>query len=106
MDLKDDKKLIEAYEQHHKKIPSAIQKSILDAGITNMEIYRVANRLFMMMETTDEFSLDEKAMMDDANADVQAWEELMWNYQQALPFAKTGEKWMLMNKIFDLKENV
>nr|MBP6989121.1 L-rhamnose mutarotase [Ferruginibacter sp.] len=33
---------------------------------------------------------------------VQQWETLMWKYQQALPAAKPGEKWMLLNKIFEL----
>jgi L-rhamnose mutarotase len=33
---------------------------------------------------------------------VQEWEELMWKYQQALPCAERGEKWMLMEKIFEL----
>ncbi|MCH5721182.1 hypothetical protein [Niabella hibiscisoli] len=26
----------------------------------------------------------------------------MWKYQQALPFARPGEKWVLMKKIFQL----
>ncbi|MCX8492531.1 MAG: L-fucose mutarotase, partial [Cyclobacteriaceae bacterium] len=30
------------------------------------------------------------------------WESLMWKYQQALPLSKPGEKWRLMDKIFDL----
>jgi L-rhamnose mutarotase len=29
----------------------------------------------------------------------------MWKYQKALPGAKEGEKWMLMEKIFDLHKN-
>lgn len=40
--------------------------------------------------------------MDQANPKVQAWEALMWKYQQALPFAKSGEKWMLMERVFEL----
>lgn len=106
LDLKDDAKLIEEYEHNHKKIPLAIQKSIVDSGITNMEIFRAGNRLFMIMEVNDDFSFENKSTMDNANADVQAWEKLMWKYQQSLPFAKPGEKWVLMDKIFDLKENV
>ncbi|MDQ3279770.1 MAG: L-rhamnose mutarotase, partial [Bacteroidota bacterium] len=31
-----------------------------------------------------------------------AWEDLMWKYQQPLHFARPGEKWVLMNKIFSL----
>jgi L-rhamnose mutarotase len=34
---------------------------------------------------------------------VQEWEQLMWKYQQALPGSKPGEKWRLMEKIFDLR---
>jgi L-rhamnose mutarotase len=33
---------------------------------------------------------------------VQEWEDLMWRYQQALPSAREGEKWLLMDKIFEL----
>jgi L-rhamnose mutarotase len=32
---------------------------------------------------------------------VQEWEDLMATYQQALPFAKPGEKWVRMDRIFD-----
>jgi len=104
LDLKDDAQLISEYEAYHKVVWHEILQSIKDAGITNMEIYRVANRLFMIMETTDDFSFDAKAKADAANAKVQEWEQLMWKYQQALPTAKEGEKWMLMKKIFSLQE--
>jgi L-rhamnose mutarotase len=65
-----------------------------------MEIYRVANRLFMIIEVDDSFSFDKKAEMDKNNEKVQAWEELMWNFQQALPFAQPGQKWIPMEKVF------
>ena len=67
-----------------------------------MDIYRVANRLFMIMETGDSFSFEKKAAMDAGNDIVVQWEKLLWDYQQALPCAKPGEKWVLMNKIFSL----
>ena len=56
----------------------------------------------MIMETTWDFSFEKKAAMDAANPKVHEWENLMWKYQQALPSAKPGEKWVLMNKIFEL----
>jgi L-rhamnose mutarotase len=40
--------------------------------------------------------------MDQQNEKVQAWEELMWKYQKAVPGANAGEKWVIMNKIFEL----
>jgi L-rhamnose mutarotase len=58
--------------------------------------------LFMIMETDNTFRADRKSAMDAANEKVQEWERLMWNYQQPLPWAKPGEKWMLMEKIFSL----
>ncbi|MBG9378576.1 L-rhamnose mutarotase [Panacibacter sp. DH6] len=104
LDLKDDAQLISEYENYHRAVWPDIVASITDAGITGMEIYRVGNRLFMIMETTDNFSFASKAAADADNAKVQEWETLMWKYQQALPVAKEGEKWLLMDKIFDLKE--
>lgn len=102
LDLVDDEQLINEYESYHKRIWPEITESIKAAGILQMEIYRSANRLFMIMETTDDFSFEDKTTADAANAKVQEWETLMWKYQQALPSAKPGEKWVLMNKIFDL----
>jgi L-rhamnose mutarotase len=103
LDLKDDAVLISEYEEHHRKVWPEIITSIKDAGIEQMEIYRAGNRLFMIMETNDSFNFEEKAAADAADKKVQEWEKLMWKYQQALPMAKPGEKWILMDKIFSLK---
>lgn len=102
LDLIDDPQLISAYEEHHRRVWPEIIKSIRDSGITDMEIYRHGNRLFMIMEVNDDFSFERKSAADAHNAKVQEWEQLMWKYQQALPGAKPGQKWMLMNKIFSL----
>ena len=103
LDLKDDPKLIAEYEQHHKPGRPEIIKTIKDAGIEVMDIYRTGNRLFMIMEVNDDFSFEEKATADAANPKVQEWENLMWKFQQPLPWAKENEKWVLMEQIFELK---
>ena len=102
LDLKDDPALIAEYERCHIAIWPEIRASITSSGITNMEIYRFDTRLFMIMETDDSFSFEKKGEMDAANRKVQEWEKLMWNYQQPLKKALKGEKWVLMNKIFQL----
>lgn len=102
LDLVNDPKLIAEYKVYHESIWPEITKSITDSGIENLEIYCVANRLFMIMEVNNEFSFEKKSNMDNNNPKVQEWETLMWNYQQALPTAKKGEKWMLMDKIYQL----
>jgi L-rhamnose mutarotase len=103
LDLKDDPALIDEYETIHKNVwPENIQ-GIKDAGITVMDIYRTGNRLFMIMEVNDDFSFEKKAAADATNEKVQEWEKLMWKFQAPLPWAKNGEKWVLMNQIFELK---
>jgi len=102
LDLVDDPTLIAEYEQYHQAVWPEIKESIRTAGIDNMEIYRFANRLFMIMEVNESFSFEKKGEMDASNAKVQEWEKLMWKYQQAIPGAKPGEKWVLMDKIFEL----
>ena len=102
LDLNDDEKLITEYEAYHQNVWPGIKKSITDAGIASMEIYRTGNRLFMIMDTDDSFSFEKKAVMDNSNPKVQEWEQLMWKFQRSLPWAKQGEKWVLMDKIFML----
>jgi L-rhamnose mutarotase len=102
LDLKDDPKLITEYEAYHKKVWPEIIDSIKNSGIEILDIYRTGNRIFMIIEANDDFNFNEKAKMDAADPKVQEWEELMWKFQQALPWAKQGEKWILMDKIFEL----
>jgi L-rhamnose mutarotase len=105
LDLNDDPVLIAEYKKYHEKIWPEITESIVSSGIENLDIYCVGNRLFMIIEANETFTFERKGEMDASNAVVQKWEELMWKYQKALPGAKEGEKWMMMEKIFDLHEN-
>jgi L-rhamnose mutarotase len=102
LDLVDDATLIAEYEAYHKEVWPEIKESILGAGIIKLDIYRVFNRMFMIIEATDDFSFEVKAAADASNPKVQEWEILMWKFQQAIPGTKPGEKWQLMNQIFDL----
>lgn len=104
LDLKNDPTLIDAYKRHHQNIWPEITKSIRDSGIEDMEIYLLGTRMFMIMEVNEKFSFATKAEADRQNPRVQEWENLMWKFQQALPEAKPGEKWLLMEKIFTLKD--
>jgi len=104
LDLKNDVELIAAYEEYHRNVWPEVLQSLSDSGIQNMEIYRISNRLFMIIEVKDDFSFEDKAKLDANNTKVQDWEVLMWNYQQALPIAKPGEKWLPMDKIFEFPE--
>jgi L-rhamnose mutarotase len=104
LDLQPDPALIAEYEEWHRAIWPEIRASILDSGITDMEIYRLEDRLFMIMETGPDFSFEKKAALDAANPAVQRWEELMWKYQITVPGGKPTEKWRLMDRIFSLNK--
>lgn len=104
LDLNEEELKIETYKAYHKKVWPEINQSLKDAGILRAQIYNTANRLFMLLEVDATFSLERKAQMDALNPKVQEWEELMWKYQRALPHAKEGSKWILMDKIYDLEE--
>lgn len=105
LDLKDDPQLISEYEAHHKKVWPQILDSITGSGITQMEIYRFDKRLFMIMETVDNFSFEQKAVNDKQNKKVQEWEQLMLKYQQPFDKSDPSKKWVLMTKIFDLNNS-
>lgn len=104
LDLVDEPTLIAEYEYWHKSENGwpEIKNSIINAGITQMEIYRIGNRLFMIMETDDSYDAERKKSTDKLDPKVQEWEALMWKFQQPLPWAKEGEKWIQMNNIFKL----
>jgi L-rhamnose mutarotase len=103
-DLKDDPKLIAEYKRYHEQIWPEITKSLKDSGIEDMEIHLLGTRMFMIMEVNEHFSFEAKAEADRLSARVQEWENLMWKFQQALPEAKPGEKWLLMERIFKLED--
>jgi L-rhamnose mutarotase len=103
LDLKNDPELVAEYRRYHEKIWPEITQSIKDSGIEDMEIYLLGTRMFMIMEVSEDFSFEEKVKADASNPKVQEWEKLMWKFQQALPEAKPGEKWLLMNRIFKLQ---
>jgi L-rhamnose mutarotase len=104
LDLKDDPELIAEYKRYHENIWPEIADSIAGSGIEDMEIYLLGTRMFMIMEVNESFSFEAKARSDELNPKVQEWEKLMWRFQQALPQARAGEKWLLMERIFTLQK--
>jgi L-rhamnose mutarotase len=102
LDLKDDADSIAEYRRYHQNIWPEITQSLKNAGVQDMEIYLLKTRMFMIIEVNDSFSFERKAKLDAGNPKVQEWENLMWKFQQALPGAAPGQKWVLMERIFKL----
>lgn len=101
LDLVDDPELIREYEDYHQKVWPEVIRSMGEAGVESMKIYRFGNRMAMIMEVNDEFTFERQARINNASETVQQWEELMWKYQQAIPGSQPGQKWVLAKEIFD-----
>jgi L-rhamnose mutarotase len=102
LDLKDDPELIAEYRKYHQNVWPEVIRSIRASGIMDMEIYLLGKRMFMIIEVDEKFTFDAKTQADQNNPKVQEWEQLMWKFQQSLPEAKPGEKWLQMERIFCL----
>lgn len=102
LDLKDDAQAIAQYEAYHRSVWPDIIESIKSSGIKTMTIYRMQNRLIMLIEAHDDFSFEQKAAKDALNAKVQEWESLMDQFQQRIPGTPEGTKWALAKPIFHL----
>jgi L-rhamnose mutarotase len=104
LDLKNNRKLIEEYKRWHRPehIWEEIPEGLRQVGILEMEIFLFQNRLFMVVETPDDFSWNVQ-MEKLANLPMQKeWEAFMDAFQQRLPESKG--KWQRMSGIFKLTE--
>ncbi|CAE6688338.1 L-fucose mutarotase [Paraburkholderia domus] len=105
LDLRDDPNLIARYEELHRQVWPDVVRHIREHGVLSMEIYRLGTRLLMIMETDDAiFDADRMARAAETNAAVRQWEDLMWRFQAPTPWTPTGQKWMPMQRIFDLRQ--
>ena len=109
LDLKNNSAAIENYKHWHRPggPPAEVTHSLRDAGIVALDIYLIGNRLFMIMDSDPAALSSAKSTDDSDNPHVQAWEALMSELQQDLPFPKkesSAGKWQLLEHIYSLAE--
>lgn len=102
LDLRPDPELIAEYVRLHQQVWPEVKESIRNAGVLDMQLYRLGNRLFMIMDTSDSFTLEQKAAMDAGNPRVMEWETLMGKYQEVDEAGDPTRRWQLMENIFHL----
>ncbi|KQM89566.1 hypothetical protein ASE90_18195 [Sphingomonas sp. Leaf67] len=107
LDLVDDAALIAEYEHWHRvgNTDPAVTRSIRDAGIADMQIWRAGNRLFMVIEAEEHYDPAAKAAADAANPAVVAWVAKMLRFQQPIPAAGPDGSWYPMDRIFTLGDH-
>jgi L-rhamnose mutarotase len=102
LDLQDEETAIKEYKRYHVKIWPEIKQSLVDAGVTAMEIYLAGTRLFMIMEVGNDFSFERKKTMDEGNPKVQEWEAIMHGFQKQIQGSGPIHWWVPMERVFNL----
>ena len=102
--LKDEPGIIEKYENHHANAWPEVVEGTLRCGVSRVFIYRIGHRLFMFMETPDDFDMerDMPKYMEDPKA--QEWDALMRTFQTNVPEAEEGTTWVEMKEIYALEK--
>ncbi len=106
LDLRDDPQLIEEYKywHHHDNIWPEIPRGIRQVGITDMEIYVLGTRLFMIMETKPDFDFDKDMARLSELPKQKDWEAFVSKFQKAAAGERSDEKWKPMERMFKLPQ--
>ena len=101
LQLRPDPALADEYVARHRDVWPQVLDSLRDSGILRSEIFRNGYQLIMVLDTTDDFTFDRKAGMDQANAVVMQWEKEMAKFQ-AVDNADTdaSKRWVMLENVF------
>lgn len=108
LDLKNDPALIDQYEHVHQPehIWAEIPAGIRQGGIVDMQIYRIGNHLFMIIETPDDLTVAEAFRRISELPRQSEWAAFVGPFQQRLPEAQPGEHWAEMKPVFLLNDHL
>lgn len=103
VNLKDEEEVIQKYKDYHANAWPEVVDALKQVGILDMKIYLLGRRLFMFMQTEDDFDpgVDFPRYLT-IHPRCQEWEDLMGSFQEKLPEAQPHEKWAMMEKVFQL----
>ena len=97
--------MIGQYVEAHAHVWPEVQAGMREVGILDMQIFRLGTRLFMIMDTVDDFDFvkDNERL---ASLPRQAeWEAYVAQFQGCDPDAPSADKWHLMEKIFEMDKS-
>lgn len=101
--LKDEPGVRDTYVEHHRHIWPDVAAGLKAAGVHRMRIWLLGRRLFMHMETADDFDMARDFARYEAETPrAPEWQRLMESLQEPAPEAAPGEWWAQMDLVFDL----
>ncbi|MBR0299331.1 MAG: L-rhamnose mutarotase [Bacteroidales bacterium] len=102
LDLRDDPEMIGQYVEAHAHVWPEVQAGMREVGILDMQIFRLGTRLFMIMDTVDDFDfVKDNARLASLPRQAE-WEAYVAQFQGCDPDAPSADKWHLMEKIFEM----
>lgn len=103
LNLKDDPAIIRRYDEYHRNVWPEVERGLRGIGIERMLIWRLGRRLFMLMETTDDFAPERDfARYMESSERIREWQALMETFQEPVAEAKPGEWWADMELVYEL----
>jgi len=100
--LRDDPEAIAAYVRHHQAVWPQVCARIREVGVQAMRIFLRGRRLFMYIETADDFDLARDFPRVNEDPVSAEWNRLMATLQERAPEANPDEWWAPMELVFDL----
>ena len=101
--LQDDAAKIETYKREHRRVWPEVIAKLHDVGVERMQIFLIGRRLFMYLDTTDDFeprSAFANVMEDPKSRE---WNEWMMTLQEKAPEAAPTDWWAPMERVFDTR---
>ena len=94
---------VDEYVKYHQDVSKEVEADLTAAGVYNMEIYLLGNRLFSIIEASDGFD-PENSLRNYATCQrTTEWNALMATFQVAVKEAKPHELWARMDCVYKKK---
>lgn len=100
--LKDDPAKIEMYKDYHQRVWPEVVADLRAIGVREMRIFLRDTRMFMYIETGDDFEPVRDFARVRERPRSREWNELMGTLQERAPEATPDEWWAPMELVFDM----
>ena len=102
INLKDDAEVIAQYKAYHRHVWPEVLENARGLGILKTRIFLIGRRLFMYIETEDEFEWTSSfSAPQDVAVRLRAWDDLMRGFQEQAPEAQADEWWAQMELVHE-----
>ena len=103
VDLAEDESIINQYISYHADVWPEVTSDLKDRPIKRMRIYNLQNKLAMLLEVSENFSLDDGIHIQPLTPKVAEWSKLMATFNKKLPSGE-HDAWTPMAQVYDTED--